>query len=58
MLCVKAVVQLTSSGLREMARALDNQTKDGKSDKEQINIAATEKSFKQCQIGGLIIFKR
>ncbi|CAK5084428.1 unnamed protein product [Meloidogyne enterolobii] len=53
MLSVKAVVQLTNTDLREMARALiDNKTEDGKSDNLQTSSVKTEQPLKQLQTEG------
>nr|CAD2162780.1 unnamed protein product [Meloidogyne enterolobii] len=53
MLSAKAVVQLTNTDLREMARALiDNKTEDGKSDNLQTSSVKTEQPLKQLQTEG------
>nr|CAD2196709.1 unnamed protein product [Meloidogyne enterolobii] len=53
MLSAKAVVQLTNTDLREMARALiDNKTEDGKSDNLQTSSVKNDQPLKQLQTEG------
>jgi len=58
MLSAKAVVQLTNTDLREMARALiDNKTEDGKSDNLQTSSVKNDQPLKQLQTEGLMFLK-